>query len=368
MGKYFLGSVGTAEAFRIDGEGRKRFMFRSNTLTDQGINVTSTQDEIRAGTGAPIVFTFNHDTSVQLTLTDVLWRAEYIEAKLGGQFTANATDYQSETHTADASGEIELDKIPVSSTLPCAKDKAYIIFYAKKGTDDWKMYDDADFVAAEKTLEGLEANAEYCVRYLANDDQVRELWVTSDVLPSELFLIITTPLYAGDSCNASNGKPAGHITFEVPRFRLDPNLDLALAMSSNISISLNGSALAYASDCNINGSRLMRIVECITDRTWYDGLEDVYIDPAFTVAKVGDSVPVYGIYANGGVTLLNDEYKFYDKDTKQEKAAFTFAAEDGTITVTVDSKLPNASDANDSLTGTNVTGVDSKGKVTSIQA
>jgi len=337
MSKYFLGSVGSAEAFRVDGEGKKRFMFRSSTLTSSGVNVTSTQDQIRAGTGAPIVFTFNHDTSVELTLEDVLWRSSYIEAKLGGQFAANATDYQSESHVADAQGKITLDKAPVTAQLPCEDDPAYIIFYAKKGSDDWKMYD-GDFEAGSKELSGFTAGSEYCIRYLANDEQARELWVTSDVLPQELYLIITTPLYAGDSCNVSNGKPAGHITFEVPRFRLDPNLDLAFAMSSNISISLNGSALAYTSDCNVNGSKLMRIVECITDRKWYDGLEEIYIDPNFE-AKAGEVVPVYGVYENGSSTLMDNSATYNDA------AAFTFAIADGKLTVTC--AVNNTSDSMD---------------------
>ena len=350
MGKYFLGSVGTAEAFRVDGDGKKRFMFRSNTLTDSGVNVTSTQDEIRAGTGEPIVFTFNHDTSVQLTLTDVLWRAEYIEAKLGGQFTANASVYQSETHTADGEGKITLDKAPITAQLPCEDDPAFVIFYAKKGSDNWKMCE-GKLTAGEKELSGFDADAEYCIRYLANDEQARELWVTSDVLPQELYLIITTPLYAGDSCNVSNGKPAGHITFEVPRFRLDPNLDLAFAMSSNISISLNGSAMAYTSDCNINGSKLMRIVECITDRKWYDGLEEIYIDPNFE-AKAGETTPVYGVYENGGIAKMDNAAKFEDA------AAFTFAISGGKLTVTCASGLANGS--SDSIT-TTASNVDAKG-------
>ena len=68
MSKYFLGSVGKAEAFRIvDGEFKLAFV--SKTLTDSGLNISTTKDDIRGGTGAPIQFSFYHDTNVEYLLS-----------------------------------------------------------------------------------------------------------------------------------------------------------------------------------------------------------------------------------------------------------------------------------------------------------
>ena len=170
MAKYFLGSVGEATAFRMS-NGTKQFMFHATSLTDQGINITSSQDEIRAGQGAPIVATFNHDASVQVTLTDVFWKAEYVESKLGVTFTGNAADYQSEELTADSTGKLTLAKALITAFLPCAADKDYLIWYTKQGADNWQAYNG---VPAGNELSGFEANTAYCIRYLANDEQRSE--------------------------------------------------------------------------------------------------------------------------------------------------------------------------------------------------
>lgn len=352
MAKYFLGSVGTAEAFRRVGNTLK-LMFRANTLTDSGINVSSTQDEVRGGTGAPVVFTFNHDASVGLSLTDVLWKSEYLEAKLGDTFKnqGQTADYfdEEEALVADTNGKLTLSKVPVTATTACDA-SSYVIMTSLVGSEEWKMFEGDPVISGSgATIDGFENGKSYCVRYLTTVEAAREMWVTSDILPMELHLVITAPLYAGDACSASNGRMAGHITFEVPRFRLNPNLDLALAMSSNISISLDGVALAYTSGCNINGSKLMRIVECITGREWYDGLEAIYIDPAFKPVS-GAFIPVYGVYNNGSITKLatKDDLQF------NGASAFTFTASSSAVGVSCASGLCKGDSDSLSYTGTAV--------------
>ena len=334
MAKYFLGSVGEATAFRMNADGSKTFMFHATSLTDQGINITSSQDEIRAGQGAPIVATFNHDASVQLTLTDVFWKPEYVESKLGVSFAANANDYQNETVLADGSG-VTLNKAPVTALLPCSAEAAYLIWYSEQGSDDWQAY--TGTVSTNVLSTGFTSGKTYCIRYLANDEQAREAWVTSDILPNELYLIIKTPIYAGDACAASNGNIAGHITFEIPRFKLSPDLDLAFAMSSNVTMSLSGMAMAYTSGCNENGSKLMRIVENINGRLWYNDLTAIYIDPDFNAAP-GNIVPVYGVYKNGSVVQLDNTAKYNNAN------ALTFAIATGVLTVTLNSGILGVAD------------------------
>ncbi len=352
MAKYFLGSVGEATAFRMN-NGTKEFVFHATSITDQGINITSSQDEIRAGQGAPIVTTFNHDASVQVTLTDVFWRSEYVESKLGVNFAANAADYQNETVTSDNSGTLTLAKAPITALLPCSEDAAYLIWYSKEGSDEWHAYNGA---VSTNTITGFENNTKYCVRYLANDEQAREAWVTSDILPNELYLIIKTPIYAGDACAASNGNIAGHITFEIPRYKLDPTLDLSFAMSSNVTMSISGMAMAYTTGCNENGSKLMRIVENLAGRKWFDDLTAIYIDPEFVTAE-GKTVPVYGVYKNGSVALLNNTAMAYNS-SKEEVNAFTFSPTSvAATTITVAASIYNANGEKilvdtDSITGT----------------
>lgn len=49
MSKFFLGSVGDVEAFKRDESGGLKLAFVSKTLTKTGLNISSTQDNIRGG-------------------------------------------------------------------------------------------------------------------------------------------------------------------------------------------------------------------------------------------------------------------------------------------------------------------------------
>ena len=135
MTKTFLGSVGEVSAFRMHGDGTKEFMFTAKTLTDQAVNISATQDELRGGTGAVVQATFVHDVSVSLTLTDIFWKQGYVEAKLGKQFNRNANDYYTEPLTISGS-TAALSYEPKPITLPCSEDQSYFITYAKQGSDD----------------------------------------------------------------------------------------------------------------------------------------------------------------------------------------------------------------------------------------
>lgn len=106
----------------------------------------------------------------------------------------------------------KMRKIP----MPCADGDTYMAWYSPSGQDDWKS------VASENPINEISVNAadgvQFCVRYLAADSRAKVAEITSSIIPEELFLVITAPIFAGDACAASRGKAAGHITFEIPRF------------------------------------------------------------------------------------------------------------------------------------------------------
>ena len=82
MAKLFLGSVGKAEALRYNPATNKyEVAFVAKTLTDSGLNISTSKDEIRGGQGAPVQFVFCHDSTVEITLTDILWKPEYVTAQ-----------------------------------------------------------------------------------------------------------------------------------------------------------------------------------------------------------------------------------------------------------------------------------------------
>nr|DAH54133.1 MAG TPA: structural protein [Caudoviricetes sp.] len=305
MAKYFLGSVGSAEAFRMV-NGQPKMAFVAKTLTDSSISVTITKDELRGGTGAPVVTNFFHDPAVAITLTDILFKEGYVEAQLGTNFTASAEAYQSETIKATEAGKLVLSKTPVDlGVLKCSDGGTIIAWYSEEGKDDYKAVIISAVDAGTKTLSdsGIENGKTYCVRYLASDNNALEAIVKSDMIPHELALIITVPIFAGDACAASKGSKAGTLTFEVPRFQLDGGQEFTFNMSSNATMNLNGTAMVMTEGCDVNSGKLFRMIEVIEGRV----VEDIMIDEA--TAKVGapkEDVVVYALYSDKKIAVVNN--------------------------------------------------------------
>ena len=318
MSKYFLGTVGTAEAFRLNEQTKElELAFVSKTLTDSGLNISTTKDDIRAGQGAPIQFSFYHDPSVEITLTDVLWKKEYLEAQLGANFkSTKKEDYQTfevdfTNGTGTLPGTIAIKPLPVA----CGTE-AFVLWGAKTGTDEWRnvKYDSTNntLTIYKEDNSGIDetVTGKVCIRTLCGDSRAVEAEISSLIIPQELFLIITAPIFAGDACAASKGKAAGHITFEVPRFQLNGAQEFSMNMSSNQTMNLAGIALASAStECNAEGGKLLRVIEVITAEgknqyNWKDDVENLLVDEDCLV--VGSAPVVYGEMKNGSLRKIDN--------------------------------------------------------------
>lgn len=333
MAKYFLGSVGKAEAFKRGDNGSLELAFVSKTLTDSGINISTTKDDIRAGEGAPIQFSFYHDSNVEITLTDVLWKVEYLEAQLGARFKeSDNQDYVTKSVTFE-NGSYTLSEKINEMPIPCDDTNKYVVWGAKKGSDDWEKINvsgsGSSFtltLSGDHTGKGQE---DYCIRYLGEVDAARAAEITSTIIPEELFLIITAPIFAGDACAASRGKAAGHITFEVPRFQLNGAQEFAMNMSQNQTMSLAGVALASESaDCDANGGKLLRIIEVIDSRDWRDSVVELITDEE--CLQVGLEPAVYGEMKDGSLRKIANADLAFSPDLSVGKFSTT-----GTTTITL---------------------------------
>lgn len=310
MAKYFLGSVGTVEAFEKRADGDYRVAFVSKTLTDSGINTTISKEDIRGGTGAPIQFSFYHDPSVEITLTDVVFKPEYLEAQLGAEFakTNDSHSYVSEDVVAAEGGILNLKETPVSINFGACGDKISKVWVTKRGKDEWKMY---EFSGKTVTSPDFIKDEVYCVRYCKDDDKAMIAEVTSEIIPAEYMLIITAPVFAGDACAASNGKKAGTITYEIPRFRLNGGSEMAFNMSSNQTMNLAGSA--YATEgCDMEGQTLYKVVLKLDDYSANLDMESLVADPDYQ--KEGDTPVIFAVLKNGKIRKVENDAVTFTPD------------------------------------------------------
>lgn len=312
VGDCLLGTVGIVEAFRKNVKGEYEHVFTSKTLTESTISISVTKDDIRAGRGAAIVASFFHDPNVEVRLTDVAWKPEYVEAQLGAQFKAsNPQSYKTEKVFGDYP---VLKAVPAKISLGCSSGDQYFVWYAPLGSNDWKVVKQSDITVKKERSEiaGLQKGLVYCVRYLAEDSQARVAEIMSMMVPQELMLLITVPLFRGNSCSGRAGSAIGHVTFEIPRFRLNGPQKFSFAASSNATMPLSGVGLASFGECGSEdkGGSLVRIIEVVKDRTIFDGVQSLVIDS--DCLNVGDTPAVYAVYKNDSVTLIpNEEFSFY---------------------------------------------------------
>lgn len=331
---YFLGSVGRVEAFRETDNGLE-LAFISKTLTDSGINTSITADDIRAGQGAPIVTRFYHDASVEITLTDVMFKPEYVEAQLGAKFTeegAGAEAFLSEELTCDNAGQLTLKKgKPLALGSACVNLDEIPVWYTEVGKNQWEIGEGE--LNSYVVSGNFEVGKKYCVRYLAESLFARSADITADILPQELHLIITIPLYAGDACAASNGQLAGEVQFDIPRFRLNGAQDFAAAMSSNQTMSLAGSALAQLNGCDNSGLLYtMRILKTAEESAGVKKKYE-YLQSLSEFENVGEVPHIYGIKPDTDADLISNALLSFPTNALQNgewKAAGTYTVSLGT--------------------------------------
>lgn len=324
MAKYFLGSVGSVEAFERNEDGSYELAFVSKTLTDSGINTTISKEDIRGGTGAPIQFSFYHDPAVEITLTDVVFKKEYLEAQLGTEFKNEGSHgYATETVVANG-GKIALKDQPLAINFGACGGELKYVWASEAGKEEWKTYPFTD----GKEITGDFADGKtYCVRYCKQDPNALIAHVTSSIIPAEYMLVITAPVFAGDACSASNGKKAGTITYEIPRFRLNGGSEMAFNMSSNQTISLAGSALASDNTCEMGEQNLYNIVLSI-DNYAKNSYKELIVDE--DSLKAGMVPVVYGLTKEGKVMKIDNKNLTFEPALTEGK----FAAGASKITLT----------------------------------
>jgi hypothetical protein len=297
MANYFLASVGNADAFRMV-NGTLTHVLSARTLTESTISVSSTMEDVRAGQGAKLYGRFNHDTGMTISLTDAMFKLEYIALQVGSQINeAGGACMHTEKVTAATGGAITPSKTPVAMGKSCGLN--HIALWARPvGCDATE-----DYIFIEKSQAGtftsnqITAGKEYMITYFVNESGARELLINANFVPAEMILFLTAKLFAGDASAPETGKPVGEITVKIPRFQLDGTFDLSMAMSSAATMSLNGTALA--ADTANDESVYAEIVEFIEGRKWYANLVDiVYSD---------DDNELYAIFSNGSTAVIEGD-------------------------------------------------------------
>lgn len=329
MAQLFLGSVGVAEAF-IKQNGTVVPVFSANTLTDSSITLGVSAEDVRGGVGAKLLGKFFHTSTFDMSLTDAIFKLEYLQLQLG----AELHKYQGDLFTTETAKGAELvaGKTLAHTPVKIIAGTQPVVMYRKTTDSEWKISDSIGG-GTTLTIAGAEASADYCLKYLYSDAAARQIVVGANFVPSEVCLYLTANLYAGEALALETGKPAGTITIQIPRFQLDGNVELSMAMASAATIALKGSALANNEGCN--EAWYGKIVQLNTDTVWSNDLTALLVEDAErTVGQATGSVTlnVYGIFKDAIPSLVDNANLTFTAETGKE-AVLTVGEHTGVVTL-----------------------------------
>lgn len=324
----FLASVGNAQLLgKIGGE--LKHIADVRTLTDSTLSFSNSMDEIRAGEGAQLYGRFAHDAGMTIQLTDAMFDINYVALQVGAELTAqngevrpmgvgtqSAFAQTREVTLTAGQSSVSLDFADKEAKLgaACGLDK-YVVWYRLQGcgeASEWKAVTSDSKISSISGFDTYQENKTVCVKYMENQPNAKSLFVNANFIPAELVLILTTKLFAGDANAPETGKPVGEITVKIPRFQLDGQFDLSMAMSSPATTSLSGTALAVpANDSCSDDGIYAEIVEVMYDTIAFTGLKEIAIDSDSTATEA----TVYGLYADGHYATLADAVEPGDTTT-----------------------------------------------------
>lgn len=242
-----------------------------------------------------------HDSLLEANITDALFDLNYIALNAGGNITVGDG-----TALARESVEITVEnQITIQGTPVKFGDAGTVGWYTIEGKDEWTMI---TFVGKTATVPNLKTGTKVCVEYNAVDDGIKQFTIPAAIIPSEVHMYMTYPLFAGGTNvqTISTSSQVGELIIDVPRFQFSGSMELSMTSSGAATSALSGSALASFTTTNCQDMGTYATVKLKDYGTvWYDDLITMAFadgDSDFTLAKnATKQLNLVGIY-KGGIT------------------------------------------------------------------
>jgi hypothetical protein len=310
MERYILAGVGTIEGF-TQSDTQPQKIFTSTTLQEAGLNTSVTAEDIRGGLSNPLLGRYFHDSLLESTITDALFDLSYIALNVGGDIVVGGDSLVNESITVSTAGQITVVGTPVAFG-----NAGTVGWYTIEGQENWNPI---TFSGKTATVEGLTVGTKVCVRYNAHDNGLKQFTIPSNVIPSEIHLVMTYPLFAA-SANVntlSTSSQVGELVVDIPRFQLNGSVELSMTSSGAATSNLSGSALAVNDTVNCTDMGRYGTVKLKAfGGNWYDSLIAMAVDGADVALAVDETstLSVIGIYQDNGSSmtgkLSNDTLTF----------------------------------------------------------
>lgn len=280
-----------------------------------------------------------HDSLLESNITDALFDMTYIALNVGGEITVGGDSLVTESVTTTTANEVTVTGTPVAFG-----NAGTIGWMTVEGEDNWQPI---TFTGKTAEVSGLASGTNVCVRYNAYDDAMKQFIIPSNVIPSEIHVVMTYPLFAAttDVQSLSTSSKVGELIVDIPRFQFNGSVELSLTSSGAATSNLSGSALAVNDTINCSDMGRYGTVKLRTfGGNWYDNLIAMAVDGAEMSMKTGDTktLKVVGIFQDKGTTLtgvLNNANLTFTSSSSSVATASTAgvvtAAGTGTATIEI---------------------------------
>lgn len=232
----FTAGAGIALLFGSD----NALLGMAKTLSDSSFSFSTTAEDVRGGQGNQLLGQYFHDSGLSITLTDALFKLEYVALNLGVDLQQGGLVLNDEELTVATAGYVTLTKTPVAFN-------GQMIGWYKLPTDtDWKIGTITETSGSYRmAIQGATTGTKYCVQYQYQDPSARMIEIPANYQPSEIHLVIINQLFkAGRGNSVSNAAQIGQLITDIPRFKLSGAMDLSFSSGSAATVPLSGNALA----------------------------------------------------------------------------------------------------------------------------
>lgn len=312
MDKYVLAGVGTIRAF-TQSSTLPELIFTSKTLQENSISIEVSSEDVRGGLSNPLLSRYFHDSLMSATITDALFNLQYLALNVGGNITIGGSSLVTESVTTTVVNQITITGTPVAFGTA-----GTIGFYTIEGQEDYKSI---SFAGKTANVFNLPIGSKVCVTYNTNDDAMQTFTVPSAIIPSEVHLEMTYPLFAGGITNQtlSTSSQVGELIVDIPRFQLSGSTTLSMTASGVSNSSLSGQALASYTTANCSDMGMYGTVKMkIYGKNWSEDLESMAVDGAEISMNTDEklTLKVVGIFSGGITGVLNNSNLTFTSGTQ----------------------------------------------------
>jgi hypothetical protein len=322
MSKKFMVGVGIAYAYDTS----ENLLFMSKTLSTSGIEISTSNSEVRAGQGNALQYVYYHSGAMSLSLTEVQWNLAMLAANIGSTITTGNNVWTEETVTLTGGAGSVLGTPIVSPDGSSTK-------YGWVTNNLTGVTEKVEFSIKSFTTT-VATTGDVCVRYYSADAASRSVQVNASFVPTIARIVIDTQL-ASSETDVSSGSIIGKVQCEIPRAQFSGAQTINMASDGTSTTDLTAMALSYESGSGgcASGGYYAKITEIIDSANWYDEVVRLAAGDADIDLLTTDdpyTIVVWAVPETGSAFICpNADLDFASEDT----GVATVGAHTGIVTV-----------------------------------